>query len=38
VHGGRRADQDIRQNPEGYYINLHNIPHGGGVMPAQLSD
>ncbi len=29
--------RDIRQNPENYYINLHNAQHPGGVMRAQLS-
>ena len=28
--------KDIRQNPENYYLNLHNAQHPGGVMRAQL--
>src|SRR5215217_744085 len=27
---------DILQEPSAYYVNLHNVPHGGGVMRAQL--
>jgi hypothetical protein len=38
VHADAELIKDIRQNPEDYYINLHNVPHGGGVMRAQLSD
>jgi hypothetical protein len=36
VHADADLIKDIRQNPESYYINLHNVPHGGGVMRAQL--
>lgn len=28
--------KEIRKNPEAFYVNLHNTPHGGGVMRAQL--
>jgi CHRD domain-containing protein len=38
VHADADLIKDMRQNPEDYYINLHNVPHGGGVMRAQLSD
>lgn len=27
---------DIFADPSAYYVNLHNVPHGGGVMRAQL--
>jgi hypothetical protein len=27
---------DILKEPSAYYVNLHNVPHGGGVMRAQL--
>ena len=34
------ADRDliraILHDPSAYYVNLHNVPHGGGVMRAQL--
>lgn len=36
VHADAARIKDIRHNPENYYINLHNVPHGGGVMRAQL--
>ena len=26
----------ILHDPAAYYVNLHNVPHGGGVMRAQL--
>lgn len=36
VHADAGDIKDIRQNPESYYINLHNLEHPGGVMRAQL--
>ena len=36
VHADADVIKDIRQNPEDYYINLHNAQHPGGVMRAQL--
>lgn len=36
VHADADLIKDIRQNPENYYINLHNAQHPGGVMRAQL--
>jgi hypothetical protein len=36
VHADADVIKDIRQNPESYYVNLHNAQHGGGVMRAQL--
>ncbi len=36
VHADADVIKDIRQNPEDYYINLHNQQHPGGVMRAQL--
>ena len=38
VHADADRITDIRQNPENYYVNLHNAQHPGGVMRAQLSD
>ncbi len=38
VHADADRIKDIRQNPENYYVNLHNAQHPGGVMRAQLSD
>lgn len=29
--------KDIRQNPEQYYVNVHNNPHFGGALRGQLS-
>lgn len=28
---------DVIRDPSAYYVNLHNVPHGGGVMRGQLS-
>ena len=36
VHADADVIKDIRQNPEDYYINVHNTQHPGGVMRAQL--
>jgi CHRD domain len=27
----------VLHDPAAYYVNLHNVPHGGGVMRAQLA-
>lgn len=29
--------KDIRQNPENYYVNVHNAPFPGGAIRGQLS-
>ena len=29
--------KEIRQNPAGFYVNLHNSTHPGGVMRGQLA-
>lgn len=29
--------KDIRQNPEKYYVNVHNQPYPGGAVRGQLS-
>ena len=29
--------KDIRQNPENYYVNVHNAPFPGGAVRGQLS-
>jgi hypothetical protein len=29
--------KEIRQNPENFYVNLHNAPFPGGVIRGQLS-
>ena len=36
VHAPGELIKAIRHNPEGYYVNLHNVQHAGGVMRAQL--
>ena len=36
VPASKALVKDMRQNPKSYYINLHNAPHTGGVMRAQL--
>lgn len=36
VPASRETIKTIRANPSGYYVNLHNVPHGGGVMRGQL--
>lgn len=36
VPAGRDLLLDILHDPAAYYVNLHNVPHGGGVMRAQL--
>jgi hypothetical protein len=36
VHADAELIKDIRQNPQDYYVNLHNAQHPGGVMRAQL--
>ena len=36
VHADADLIKGLRQNPEDYYINLHNAQHPGGVMRAQL--
>ena len=36
VEADRDLIKDIRQNPENYYVNLHNATHPGGVMRGQL--
>jgi hypothetical protein len=37
VHADADRIKDIRQNPENYYVNLHNAQHQPGVMRAQLA-
>lgn len=37
VHADADRIKDMRQNPENYYVNLHNAQHPGGVMRAQLA-
>lgn len=36
VHADADQIKDIRQNPQDYYVNLHNAQHPGGVMRAQV--
>jgi hypothetical protein len=36
VPADRAEILDIFHNASDYYVNLHNVPHGGGVMRAQL--
>ena len=36
VDADRALVKAIRQNPERYYVNLHNTQHPGGVVRAQL--
>lgn len=33
----RALVKEILQDPSAYYANLHNVPHGGGVMRGQLA-
>lgn len=37
VHADAEVIKEIRQNPEDYYVNLHNAQHPGGVMRGQLA-
>jgi hypothetical protein len=37
VPAARALLLDILHDPAAYYVNLHNVPHGGGVMRAQLA-
>jgi len=36
VHADRALIKDIFSDPSAFYVNLHDVPHGGGVMRAQL--
>lgn len=36
VHADRARIKAIMHDPSAYYVNLHNTPHPGGVMRAQL--
>ena len=36
VPASREQIKAIFADPSAYYVNLHNVPHGGGVMRAQL--
>jgi len=37
VHASKDLIQEIRLNPEGFYVNMHNVPtHPAGVMRGQL--
>ena len=37
VHADADEIKEIRQNPEEYYVNMHNSTHPSGVMRAQLA-
>ena len=36
VSASKALVKDIRQNPENYYVNMHNAQHPGGVVRGQM--